>query len=62
MARCTVPGVNHSTTPGARSVDVNPRASRVSSRPVPSCTMYASVEAVCRCGVPPAAPSFAGQL
>ncbi len=59
-ARWMVPGVNHTVVPGLRAVSRSPFTSSVCRVPCPPMTTYASVEAVCRCGVPPSRPSAHG--
>ena len=57
IARWIVPGVNHTVEPAFKGVSRKPCTSSVCNAPLPPMTTYASVEAVCRCGVPPSRPS-----
>ncbi|WP_368857749.1 hypothetical protein [Nonomuraea sp. MG754425] len=59
--RWIVPGENHNTEPAASRSRANPAALRVCTSPRPAVTTYASVETVCRCGVPPWTPSAHSQ-
>jgi hypothetical protein len=60
-SRWIVPGVNQATVPGARGVTSYPEVVRVCTAPRPPVTTYASEQVRCRWGVPPHAPSAAGQ-
>ncbi len=51
------PGVNHTSLPGESGVSSKPPALRVCTAPRPAITAYASVQAVCRWGLPPTSPS-----
>jgi hypothetical protein len=49
--------VNHTKDPASSGTSSKPDPLRVCTDPVPPITAYASVQAVCRWGLPPTSPS-----